>query len=134
MSKTKKSTKVNVWDKACKLAVHRSSPDGIYTGNIDPGVNYFVLMLEQLGAVTQYSCEGHPRSFYVLFSAPMHIALDVLGCGYFTVELEGDNEWSIRLDDANLTEEMRVRILRLAAGSWDRRLGPLKFPKKIKNA
>jgi hypothetical protein len=121
----------NVWAHTCTHTIVRSSPCGIYNEPLDPGVNYFVLMLEQLGATTQYSCEGHPNNFYVLFSAPYEIALDVAACGYFRVEIEGINTWSLRPYN-NLTEPERVQLLKNAAASWERKLGPLRQPRTSK--
>ena len=114
--------KENIWDDACWLVLHRSSPCGIYSEVIDPGVNYFVLMLEQLGAVTHYSCEGHPDGFYVLFEAPHELAVKIRNSGYFTVELEGANTWSIRKQFKS--EKQRRQVLRWAAEAWEAKLGP----------
>lgn len=122
--KQRKQQKTRVWDAACKLVLSRTSPCGIYCGQIDPGVNYFVLMLEQLGARTHYSCEGHPNSFYVMFEAPMRLAEKIRACGYFVVELEGHNKWSIRIN-GQIEERIRKDVLRNAADSWEARLGPL---------
>lgn len=123
----KKKTPKSPWDKARKLVLHRHSPCGIYTEPLERGVNYFVLMLEQLGATTEYSCEGHahcPNNFYVVFNAPLCTAVKIQACGFFTVELEGDNRWSIRTriipDD-----KTRRQVLRWAAAQWERHLGPL---------
>jgi hypothetical protein len=33
---------------------------------LEPGVKFFVLMLEKLGCKTYASCEGHPNGFYIL--------------------------------------------------------------------
>lgn len=113
-----------VWDRARELVVNRTSPCGIYTGPIDPGANYFVLMLEQLGAKTRYSCEGHPNNFYVLFEAPLELAEQVVECGYFTVELEGKQLWSIRTRGFSSDEE-RIAVLRNAAAAWEKNFGAL---------
>lgn len=111
-----------IWDRARKLKLHRVSPCRIYNEVIDQGVNYFVLMLEQLGAVTHYSCEGHPNGFYVLFEAPQEIAVKIHACGYFTVELEGENTWSIRKQFED--DKQRRQVLRWAAEAWEKKLGP----------
>ncbi len=115
-------SKISTWEEACKLKIFRSSPCGIYTGRIEPGVNFFVLMLEQIGAVPHYSCEGHPNGFYVLFHAPVALALKIKQCGYFTVEVEGKNTWSIRLN-SDLTAESRAYVLSSAAEAWFKRFG-----------
>lgn len=113
------------WDRACELVLERTSPCRTYSGPIDPGVNYFVLALEQLGASPRYSCEGHPDGFYVLFAAPLATALRILHCGYFTVELEGENLWSIRIGRTPTTDDERIQVLRWAADAWTKQLGPL---------
>lgn len=87
-------------------------------------------MLEQLGATTLFSCEGHPNGFYVLFDAALPLAVKLKRCGYFTVELEGRNRWSLRINN-EIDETTRKRILRLAAASWEKTLGPLNW-KKVK--
>jgi len=126
---------VKTWKQAKQLRLERSSPCGTYTGIIDPGVNYFVLQLEKLGAVTHYSCEGHPNGFYVSFLSPITTALMVKYCGYFAVEIENcagliNGEaayyWRISLPAANRTEKDKVRTLSLAAAAWTRNMGPVK--------
>ena len=115
------------WDKARKLVLHRQSPCGIYTDPLERGVNYFVLMLEQLGATTEYSCEGHkhcPNNFYVVFNAPLCVAVKIMSCGFFIVELEGDNRWSLRTRNIE-DDKTRRQVLRWAAAQWERHLGPL---------
>jgi len=122
----------NIWDIACRLELDRTSPCKTYTGPIDPGVNYFVLMLEQLGAKTSYSCEGHqpnyskePFSFYISFSAPLRVALMVRECGFFAVELEGKNLWSLRRTFNDIAA--KETCFRLAADCWENCLGPSRW-------
>lgn len=121
----------NVWDVACTLVVERTSPCGIYRGPIDRGVNYFVLMLEQLGATPHYSCEGHPNNFYVLFAAPLSVAEQIVECGYLTVELEAAGLWSIRTRNFESDAE-RISVLRWAAEAWEKTLGPLQALNAVK--
>lgn len=125
MAKTKKKTKkLSAWEKANAYPVVRCSPFGTYIGEIDRGVNFFVLMLEQLGAQPEYSCEGHPAGFYVLFSAPYELARKIWAAGYFSVEIEGDDRWSIR---CNFTDNIvKAEVLTAAAAAWERIFGPLK--------
>jgi hypothetical protein len=122
-SKTEKS-KTNPWQKAKEYPVIRTSPCGIYHEEIDRGVNFFVLMLEQLGAEPHYSCEGHPSGFYVLFMAPYELAQDIYSAGFFRVEVEGIDRWSIRTDFKD--SRQKAMVLALAAESWEKTLGPLK--------
>jgi hypothetical protein len=90
-------------------------------------------MLEKLGAVTMFSCEGHPEGFYIMFAAPLEVAHDIFCAGYFGVELAGGfveirgekwPRWCIRLNTAK-TEEDRVRILNWAAMSWLKAFGEI---------
>jgi hypothetical protein len=119
--------KITSWKQSLRYKVSKCSPCGTYGGFIDPGVNLFVLLLEKLGADTHYSCEGHPGGFYVLFAAPLSLAQKIVGCGYFTVELErGDTKiprWSIRAEFED--ESLKERVLALAAGKWLEQFGPL---------
>lgn len=112
-------TKPNVWDEAYKLKVYRGGE------LLDRGVNFFVLMLDQLGFQTSYSCEGHPGGFYITFHAPYEGALQVKRRGYFSVEIEEEGYWSIRHEEhqgSNKTDAMRW-----AAGAWENGFGPLDF-------
>lgn len=130
MTKITKKKKPHVWDIANKLYVYRRPPTASFYSveRIDPGVNYFVLMLEQLGATPLFSCEGHPHGFYVLFECPQKLAEKIYACGFFTVELEGHNRWSIRTRIVD-SDADRKKILRWAADTWDRNLGPLDLRK-----
>lgn len=121
-----KKAKTHVWDAAAKLDVYRQPPQPTFYAveKLEPGVNYFVLMLEQLGAIPHFSCEGHPNSFYVVFEAPMSLAEKIRACGYFTIELEGPCRWSLRIN-RDVTESERKMILRAAAAAWEEKLGPL---------
>lgn len=122
---------MHIWDQTCLLVVERSSPCGIYVGPIDKGVNYFVLMLEQLGARPSYSCEGHPNGFYVSFKAATKVAERIANCGYLCVELERNKTWILRTKERHCTtcgfksNEERVRLLKWAAEAWEKHLGPL---------
>lgn len=123
----KKTIQTRLWDYACAFDVIRKPPKHPFfeAEKIDPGANYFVLMLEQLGAVPHFSCEGHPNGFYVVFEAPMALANRVRACGYFSVELEGRNKWSIRTRYDLNDEATRKSVLRGAAESWHQNLGRL---------
>lgn len=116
-----------VWDRASQMQLWRCDPFGTYPGLIDSGVNYFVLMLEQLGAKTEFSCSGHPdrpNQFYIIFKAPLKLVKKIRDCGFFTVELEDCDRWSLRT--RNIKDDLdRKTFLRLAANNWERHLGPL---------
>jgi hypothetical protein len=128
--KNGKYTKRAVWDRAAKLELWRSSPYPWPTPpeKLELGVNYFIAMLEQLGAKTTFSCEGHPNGFYVSFAAPYMTALKVEECGYFAVEIEGKNRWSIRINREE-TKNGLIDCLRWASTAWEKRLGPLDWKK-----
>lgn len=115
-------TRRNVWDDAADLEVWRGDQ------KLDPGANYFVLMLDQMGLPTDYSCEGHPGGFYVTFLASYEEALTIKKARYFGVEIEGDGYWSIRMHTDHGPAE-HVDALRWAADAWEHRFGPLDFDK-----
>lgn len=98
---------------------------------IEPGVSFFVDALEQLGADVQFSCEGHPKGFYVCFAAPHDLALRVAAAGYMTVELCKDGRWTISLrgneqgieaSGGTFDEAERDSILQMAAAVWMRKV------------
>lgn len=120
----KKSQIDHPWDRAAGLSLTRGSPFGVLEP-IDPGVNFFVLALESLGAKPKFSCEGHPSGFYVAFQAPYELAAKIKTAGFFTVEIEGDGYWSIRKrlsERVNLSsaysEGDKARTLRWATQAW----------------
>jgi len=92
---------------------------------LDRGVNYFVLQLERSGVATEWSCEGHPAGFYITFHATYEQALRVKAPGFFTVEIEGRNYWSMRLHSKHKSTRARNQTLRWAASSWERVFSPL---------
>jgi hypothetical protein len=113
-----KHTKRNVWDDAAELEIWRGGE------KLDPGVNYFVLMLDQMELPTAYSCEGHPGGFYVTFNGSYEQALAIKQAGFFAVEIEDDLYWSIRKQTVQSPSD-RVDALRWAAQAWEERFGPL---------
>jgi hypothetical protein len=138
-------TKNNIpyWDIACKLEVCREAPNNhaYPMGPIDPGINFFVLALEELDAATEYSCEGHPETAYVSFKAPLRLGKDIHLTGTFFVLSDESSEsrpddicdfamyardftrvngrLNIRFErDVEYTEETRVTFLRQSAEVW----------------
>lgn len=105
---------------------------------LEDGVNFFVAMLEKLGAKTEFSCEGHPTGFYIVFYAPVALAQKLVHCGFFNVELErygtmaGVNKkhkrWSLRLGPHICTEGDRQTVLSFAANAWVRSFGTFTVP------
>jgi hypothetical protein len=110
-----------VWERSRKLKLVRDDPRG-GAPVLDPGINFFVLALEQMGASTSFSCEGHPHGFYITFSAAYELAKRVSSWGYFSIKIEGDNYWSLRFsygsELAHPTEIERNQALNWAAAAW----------------
>jgi hypothetical protein len=117
------------WDKAHKLRL--IGYDYLSTGEIiDPGVNFFVLTLEHIGAKPHASCEGHslhehrPSGFYILFESSYDLAMRISNAGYFTVELanrgKGKDWWALRVTYPWKTERDKRKTLNAAAREWQR--------------
>lgn len=129
MSKSKIPAADNPWDRAARLQLTRTNAVFGNPEPIDPGANFFVLALEALGAKTRFSCEGHPTGFYVAFEAPYDLAAKVKSAGFFSVEIEGQNQWSMRKTNAEWmpqkphSEADKAQILRWAADAWVARFG-----------
>jgi len=124
-----KTNEPHAWDRCAAAPLQRRSPLSGEMEPIDPGVRFFVLALEALGAVTRFSCEGHPRGFYVAFNAPYALALEIKHAGYFSVEVEGDDLWSVRMTAGDYlgppwTKQRKADVLRSAAEAWMRNFGP----------
>lgn len=120
------TTIANPWDQACQRRLKRTDP---ITGReilLDPGVTFFVEMLERFGAKTLSSAEGNPRGFYITFRAPLDLARRIARYGCFTVEVgTGDYDYTMRKNEAGYeenigpwTEEARQECLRLTALAW----------------
>ncbi len=124
----------NPWDACRKLKLIRGNhfyPPQV----IDPGVNYFVLMLEQLGCTPIWSCEGHPEGFHVTFHGPEHIARTIAAMGIFTLELQ-DCCFCMTLDGREIWKRragkpwplrLRNALLRVSSDHWTRHFGDLRL-------
>lgn len=116
----------HVWDQACKLNLVRGyENDQInYPPSVlELGVNFFILALEELGAKTHFSCEGHPTGFYIAFEAPYPLVVEIAQLTNMGVEVWRENVWTLRnLYDENArsryTDHDRKEKLRQAANSW----------------
>lgn len=124
MMRNKKS---HVWDQARNFSVIRGTQTEEITWppeRLDPGVNFFVLALEELGAKTQFSCEGHPKGFYIAFEAPLELAVEIAQLQKFSVEIWKEGVWTMRnirsenTHGSQYTECDRDRILRLNTKAW----------------
>lgn len=117
----------NPWDLARKIEVIRGSY--LYPPRpLEPGVRFFVLMLEQLGCKTSHSCEGHPAGFYITFNGPIAIARRIVRCGFMTVTVEIDGYrmcFSVEQTVGFWRKKERNAFLRAAAESWCQEFGPL---------
>jgi hypothetical protein len=122
--KQQKSVEISTWKQAAKLKLLRVSPLTGQLEELERGVNFFVLMLEKLGGKTQFSCEGHPNGFYVLFTGSYALAKRIKNCGFFTVEIEGNNRWSIRTN-CPVIRTQHHNVLTWAAESWNRAFGTI---------
>lgn len=87
-------------------------------------------MLEKLGAKTEFSCEGHPTGFYIVFTGPAALAFALHSCGFFHVQVEGKNRWSIRLGHHIDNEAHKQMTLTFAAKAWVKAFGPIESFKK----
>jgi hypothetical protein len=121
------------WDAAQSTVLIRNDTETGQDTPLEPGVNFFVLMLEQLGATTSFSCEGHPEGFYIVFEGSPELARSITHTGFFTVEIwEGEADYAMRISE-HLFEKYvgpwnnaaRQEHLRLAAIRWVERFGPL---------
>ena len=135
-------TRSNPWKDTCSFILYRcpGPPLPRIPEPLDPGVNFFVLALEHLGAKTLFSCDGHGRlkQFYVMFKAPYKLACAVARVGYFEVELSkrpGVFSLRCRMDPLRCiskkntprTKETRQKewatLLTYAAHAWEEAFG-----------
>jgi len=131
------------WDRACLEKVVRP-----YGGDgddclVEPGVNFFVLALERLGATTLCSCEGHPHGFNVIFRASHELAKRIAQHRGLTVEIfygwrVDGNVWRLTLDDSARPwffpgARKRAR-LRAISKAWEDQLldYPVDFEEKLR--
>jgi hypothetical protein len=77
------------WEQGCRCSVVRRGPDDPKLELLDPGVRWFVLALESLGATTEFSCDGHGtiEDWYIIFHAPYKLAVRIAQRHYLTVEV-----------------------------------------------
>jgi len=127
MGKQTKVQKLNSWEKAKELNIIRSSPCGLYCNEIlDKGVNYFILALEYMGCITQYSCEGHfgqknkVPQFYISFKVPNRNIVkqlrDIL-TPQCQLEYDKHNEYVLRIDFQN--QKQKIKILSELSARFD---------------
>lgn len=117
--------KEHAWDRARHRLLKRRNALSHEPQSLDRGVNYFVLQLERMGIRTEWSCEGHPAGFYISFQATYEQALRIKAHGYFTVEIERLDYWSMRFSRPHKSVRDRNFSLRLAAAAWELAFGAL---------
>lgn len=115
------------WDAAARAPLKRAVPFGKrHEFLLEPGVRFFILALEALGARTFFSCEGHPDGFYVVFVASYKLAREIHAAGFGTVSIariartrwrDGNRLWRLDIRQG-LTDRRRRRILRWMSLAW----------------
>jgi len=129
----------SAWELAGQIDVQREGPPlpgqtkPFYAmSQLENGIKFFVLALEELGAVTEYSCEGHPYGAYVSFKAPLRLAKQIHMTSTFYLMADTHNKRPDDICDCAMyatqpgdtlkatryTEEARVRFLTEAADKW----------------
>lgn len=135
---TNKLPKVHPWDEACKRTVIRENLPVFPAADLEPGVKFFVLMLEKLGCKTLFSCEGHPAGFYILFECTDLSLVRRMADGEFDVEVDR-REYTYRLSLAHYqlaagrawSISARDKVLKRIARNWCEKFGAL--PKESKH-
>jgi hypothetical protein len=115
------------WEAAGKIPMTRPYGKGVEA--LEPGVRFFILALNYLRCETQHSCEGHPNGFYITFTSAYPMAQMIDNMGYFDIQIEGKDYWSLRQHHGRTSERDKARGLRLAAASWAKTL--LKLQEKV---
>lgn len=128
----------NVWEEAKVISVKRGNR--LYpVAELEPGVKFFVLMLEKLGGCPLFSCEGHPYGFYIVCkNLPSHVVSEIALLGEFVVEtcalLDGSlatrlslehNELSCLRAGVEWTEAFKEEVLINLARQWCEEFGPI---------
>jgi hypothetical protein len=129
-------TRSHPWDQARTQRLYRMPgyPWPTKKQKLDRGVNYFVLALEQAGATPRFSCEGHPLGFYVTFHADYALAQKIASAGFLDIAISRSGGWraSFPTEGAWKNEREKRRTLRWTAETWERVLGPLRYPMPVK--
>jgi hypothetical protein len=138
----------NPWDACHRLG--RLARGKRRTAILECGVTFFVLMLEQLGARTLGSCEGHPTGFYIFFECSERLAEEIARVTPEPLQVSRFSVWdtpeSSRQQDpvdgficsfphdiqGLITHDDRLRVLRATASAWEEAFGPLRaLPRQI---
>lgn len=115
------------FDRHARTSCLRDDSYGRGLVEMEPGVRFFIRAIETLGGRTRWSCEGHERgdkpgfydgSFYIAFEADYRAAVAIKKLGFFSVEVEGENAFSLRRHTNEETLQEATSILRLAAKHW----------------
>ena len=128
----KKDPTVDIWTRCCALKVRRKYVLTEKLRALDPGVNFFVLMLEQLGCKATFSHEGNPGRFSIGYVGPAAVGTAIVQCsgGIFRVEFADEvNTFVIyrHADSVKCDGKRHDRSLIAAAKRWQRGFGSLKL-------
>lgn len=126
------------WDTAAKVKLTRiltgcrlGERDPVKYFTPEPGVNFFLLKLEEMGCVPLYSCEGHPDGFQIMFTGDYNVAYAIHEIGFLQVSLWWHRNVFIMKVPKTVThgsDRIRREVLRFASVGWERAFGALQQP------
>jgi len=136
------------WDKARKLKLTRYSPERnpkfCVSESIDPEINYFILMIEQLGGKPVWSCSGHNEvdsEFYIVFEYSGEQGMELARQLSILMDVEVidkkdqyrlAHKYNMDCDDDGLDFEMvRNKSLKELGELWERFFGSLDFDEVV---
>lgn len=116
------------YESCCKFKLRRYDWIAGRYANIEPGVNFFVLMIEQLGGKTMFSCEGHGKHEnqpYLMLYGPLSLACAISQTNSFLVQVADQiNQFVLRPYLWISKKETMEQFLRRAARAWIKKFGP----------
>lgn len=117
---------MTIYEKCCRLKLHRYDWVKGQPVNIESGMNFFILMIEQLGGRTMFSCEGHKNGSqpYLAFYGPLSLATAIAQTDSFVVEVQNQiNYFALRPYLWISKKETMSQFLRRAARAWGKMFG-----------
>ena len=116
------------YDKCCQLTLRRHDWITGRPAKIEAGMNFFVLMIEQLGGKTMFSCEGHggkrESQPYLMFYGPLSLACAIAQTDSFVVEVQNHvNYFALRPYRWLNRKETMEQFLKRAAKAWVKAFG-----------
>jgi hypothetical protein len=128
---------MTVYEKCRRLTLRRYDWVKGRPAKIDPGMNFFILMIEQLGGKTMFSCEGHGRHEdqpYLMFYGPLSLAAAIAQTSTFVVEVQDQiNYFALRPYLWLSEKETMEQFLRRAARAWVKAFGSPDLKKVVIN-